>query len=252
MQRFDLPGGYHLLIGRDVQVRAQLRGLLTDALLWAILVVGLMATIGALVVRNLFRRTLANISATTSAIASGDLAKRVRLTGRGDEFDQVAEVINDMLDRITRLMDGVRQVSNAIAHDLRTPITRARTRLEDAAMHAESADDLRAAIERATVDLDGIVGVFQALLRISEIEAGTRRSAFARVDIAPMLVEVEELYGVLAEERASPCRPDRGGSARLRRQGADPSGDRQSGGQRGQILARRAALCGSPHRPAAR
>jgi hypothetical protein len=201
VQRFDLPGGFHLLIGRDVQVRAQLRGLLTDALLWAILVVGLMATIGALVVRNLFRRTLANISATTSAIASGDLAKRVRLTGRGDEFDQVAEVINDMLERITRLMDGVRQVSNAIAHDLRTPITRARTRLEDAAIHAQTPDDLRAAIERATVDLDGIVGVFQALLRISEIEAGTRRSAFARVDIAPMLIEIEELYGLLAEEQ---------------------------------------------------
>ncbi len=201
VQRFDLPGGFHLLIGRDVQVRAQLRGLLTDALLWAILVVGLMATIGALVVRNLFRRTLANISATTSAIASGDLAKRVRLTGRGDEFDQVAEVINDMLERITRLMGGVRQVSNAIAHDLRTPITRARTRLEDAAIHAQTPDDLRAAIERATLDLDGIVGVFQALLRISEIEAGTRRSAFARVDIAPMLGEVEELYGVLAEEQ---------------------------------------------------
>ena len=77
-------------------------------------------------------------------------------------------------------MDGVRQVSNAIAHDLRTPITRARTRLEDAALHAHTEDDLRAAIERATADLDGIVGVFQALLRISEIEAGSRRSAFAR------------------------------------------------------------------------
>ncbi len=200
VQRYDLPGGFHLLIGRDVQVRAQLRGLLTDALLWAVLVVVLMASIGALVVRNLFRRTLANISATTSAIAAGDLAKRVRLTGRGDEFDQVAEVINDMLDRITRLMDGVRQVSNSIAHDLRTPITRARTRLEDAAIHAETADDLRAAIERATMDLDGIVGVFQALLRISEIEAGSRRSSFARIDLSPMLAEVVELYGALAEE----------------------------------------------------
>jgi signal transduction histidine kinase len=163
-------------------------------------VVVLMATIGALVVRNLFRRTLANISATTSAIAAGDLAKRVRLTGRGDEFDQVAEVINDMLDRITRLMDGVRQVSNSIAHDLRTPITRARTRLEDAAIHAETPDDLRAAIERATVDLDGIVGVFQALLRISEIEAGSRRSSFARIELSPMLAEVVELYGAVAEE----------------------------------------------------
>ena len=74
-----------------------------------------------------------------------------------------------MLDRIVRLMDGVRGVSNAIAHDLRTPITRARTRLEDAALHAKTPDDLHAAIDRAIIDLDGIVAVFQALLRIAEI-----------------------------------------------------------------------------------
>jgi signal transduction histidine kinase len=84
---------------------------------------------------------------------------------------------------------------------LRTPITRARTRLEDAALHAETADDLRAAIERATIDLDGIVGVFQALLRIAEIEAGSRRSSFARVDLAPLLTEVADLYDAVAEER---------------------------------------------------
>lgn len=201
VQRFDLPGGFRLLIGRDVQVRAQLRALLTDALLWAVVVVLLMATIGALVVRNLFRRTLANVSATATAIAGGDFAQRVRLTGRGDEFDQVAEVINDMLDRIGRLMDGVRQVSNAIAHDLRTPITRARTRLEDAALHAATADDLRAAIERATQDLDGIVAVFQALLRIAEIEAGSRRSSFARLDLVPLLAEVADIYSAVAEDR---------------------------------------------------
>jgi signal transduction histidine kinase len=201
VQRYELPGGYHLLIGRDVQVRAQLRKMLTDALLWAAVVVFLMASVGALVIRNLFRRTLANISATASAIAGGDFAQRVKLTGHGDEFDQVAEVINDMLDRIGRLMDGVRQVSNAIAHDLRTPITRARTRLEDAALHAENPDDLRAAIERATSDLDGIVNIFQALLRIAEIEAGSRRSLFTRLDLIPLLTEVADLYGAVAEDR---------------------------------------------------
>ena len=200
VQRYDLPGGFHLLIGRDVQVRAHLRKMLTDALLWAAIVVVLMATIGALVVRNLFRRTLANISATAGAIAGGDFAQRVRLTGRGDEFDQVADVINDMLDRIGRLMEGVRGVSNAIAHDLRTPITRARTRLEDAALHAKTPDDLRAAIERAIMDLDSIVAVFQALLRIAEIEAGSRRSSFAHFDLAPLLLEVADLYEPVAEE----------------------------------------------------
>jgi signal transduction histidine kinase len=106
-----------------------------------------------------------------------------------------------MLDRIGRLMEGVRQVSNAIAHDLRTPIARARTRLEDASLHAETPADLHAAIERATADLDGIVAVFQALLRIAEIEAGSRRAAFARVDLTPPLAGVAELYEAVAEAR---------------------------------------------------
>jgi signal transduction histidine kinase len=201
VQKYELPGGFRLLIGRDVHLRAQLRLLLTDALLWALLVVVVMASIGALVVRSLFRRTLANVSATAAAIAAGDFSQRVRLSGRGDEFDQLAETINDMLDRLGRLMEGVREVSNAIAHDLRTPITRARARLEDAAVHAESVVELRAAIERATADLDGIVAVFQALLRIAEIEAGSRRSAFVRFDLAPLLANVAELYGAVAEER---------------------------------------------------
>jgi signal transduction histidine kinase len=198
VQRYDLPNGFHLLIGRDAKVRVQLRTLLTDALLWALGIVVAMATAGAFVVRSLFRRTLANVSDTATAIAAGDFAQRVKLSGR---VDQLAETINDMLDRIGRLMDGVRQVSNAIAHDLRTPITRARTRLEDAALHSESAEDLRAAIERATTDLDGIVAVFQALLRIAEIEAGSRRSAFARLDVVPLLADVAELYGAVAEEK---------------------------------------------------
>ena len=201
VQAYALPGGLHLLIGRDVQVRAQLRSLLTHALLWALLVVLAMASIGAVIVRTLFRRRLASISTTAEAIAAGDFARRVQLSGRGDEFDQLAQTINDMLDRIGRLMAGVRDVSNAIAHDLRTPITRARARLEDAALHARTADELRAAIERATADLDGIVAVFQALLRIAEIEAGSRRSAFARLDLAPLLADVAELYGAVAEEK---------------------------------------------------
>jgi signal transduction histidine kinase len=201
VQSFNLPNGYRLLIGRDAQVRAQLRTLLTGALLWALVVVVAMATIGALVVRSLFRHALANVSATAAAIAGGDFSQRVKLSGRGDEFDQLAETINDMLDRMARLMEGVREVSNAIAHDLRTPITRARARLEDASVHAATADQLRMAIERATADLDGIVAVFQALLRIAEIEAGSRRAAFSTLDVVPLLADVAELYGAVAEEK---------------------------------------------------
>ena len=202
VHRYDLPGDYHLLVGRDMQTRAQLRRLLTDALLWAFVVVIGMATFGAFVIRGLFRRALANVSATASAIAAGDLTRRVRRSGRGDEFDQLADTINDMLDRIARLMDGVRQVSNAIAHDLRTPITRARGRLEEAAARARTPEEMHAAIERAIADLDGIIAIFKGLLRIAEIEAGSRRSAFAPVELAQLLRGVAELYDVVAEEKA--------------------------------------------------
>ena len=208
VQHFVLPGGFHLLVGRDVEVHAQMARLLTDALLWAAGVAMLLGTIGALAVRSLFRITLADVSATASAISAGDLTRRVQVSGRGDEFDRLAETINDMLDRIGRLMDGVRQVSNAIAHDLRTPIARARARLEDAASHAASEADLRAAIERAEVDLDGVVGIFNALLRIAEIEAGARRSAFDDVDLAPLLLDLVDLYGAAAEERGQVLRAE--------------------------------------------
>jgi signal transduction histidine kinase len=200
VRRFDLPGGVHLLVGRDVRTRLALRNLLTDALFWAVLVLFLLAGAGALLMNRLFRSMLANVSATSAAIAAGDLSRRVQHSGRGDEFDNLAETINDMLDRIARLMDGVRQVSNAIAHDLRTPIARARARLEYASEHAQTEADLHAAVDRALADLDGVVQIFQALLRIAEIEAGARRSAFADVDLSPVLADLAELYGALAED----------------------------------------------------
>ncbi len=208
VHQFELAGGYHLMIGRDVQARAEMRHLLTDALLWAAAIAVALGSVGAWAVRGLFGMTLAEVSAIAGAIGAGDLTRRVRVTGRGDEFDRLAEIINDMLDRIAQLMDGVRQVSNAIAHDLRTPIARARARLEDAANHASGEADLRAALERAQADLDGITALFQGLLRIAEIEAGARRSAFAAFDAAPMLLDLADFYGAVAEEREVVLKPD--------------------------------------------
>ena len=200
VRRYDMPGGVRLLVGRDVRGRVELRRLLTSTLLSSVLLVVVLSAAGAFVIRNLFRRMVAEVSATADAIAGGDLSPRVRRSGRGDEFDRMAESINNMLERIARLMDGVRHVSNAIAHDLRTPITRARARLEDAAAHAETDAELRAAVERAVADLDGVTSVFQALMRIAEIEVGARRSAFAEVDLGPLLADLADLYAALAEE----------------------------------------------------
>jgi signal transduction histidine kinase len=201
VRRFDLPGGFRLLVGRDVRGPQQLQKLLPGTLIWCALLVTVLGAAGGLVMRNLFRRMVADVSATAEAISRGELGHRVRRSGRGDEFDRMAEAINTMLDRIARLMDGVREVSNSIAHDLRTPITRARARLEDAASHAQGETELRAAVERAVADLDGVTAVFQALMRIAEIEAGSRRSAFAEIDLGPLLADLAELYGALAEER---------------------------------------------------
>ena len=198
---FALPGGFRLLVGRDVRARLVLKRLLTDTMLWTLVMVAVLGASGGFVLRGLFRRMVRDIARTTAAIAAGDLTRRVPRSGSGDEFDRVAQTINAMLDRIARLMDGVKQVSNAIAHDLRTPITRARTRLEDAATHACGTEELRAAAWRAVSDLDDITGVFEALLRISEIEAGSRRSAFAEIELGALLTDIVELYGALAEER---------------------------------------------------
>ncbi len=198
---YNLQGGAHLLVGRDIKSRAQLKHLLPGTLLYATVVVLALALVGSLVVRGLFRRMVADVSSTAAAIARGELDRRVPHAGRGDEFDAMADAINNMLDRIGRLMDGVRQVSNAIAHDLRTPITRARARLEDAASHAGTEAELRAAVERAVADLDAVTSVFQALLRIAEIEAGSRRSAFAELDLGPLLADLAELYAALAEDK---------------------------------------------------
>ncbi len=198
---FELPGGFHILIGRDVEVRSRLRVMMADAMFWAAVIALVLGTIGAWAVRGLFRSMIADVSATAVAVSAGDFTRRVQVGGHEDEFDLLAETINDMLDRIGTLMDGVRQVSNAIAHDLRTPITRARTRLEDAAIHARTEPELRVAVDRAMMDLDGVVGVFQALLRIAEIEAGARRSAFTAFDLAPVLIDLAELYDAVAEEK---------------------------------------------------
>ncbi len=200
MRAFQLPGGDRLLIGRDIRGRDMLRRLLGQTLVYALLLVFVLSMVGVVVVRNLFHRMVSNVADTTSRIAAGELGERVKLIGNGDEFDQVAETINDMLDRIARLMDGVRQVSNSIAHDLRTPITRARGLLEDALASERRPDELRAAIENAVDNLDDITKVFEALLRISEIEAGSRRSAFALFDLAPLLSNLAEFYAALAEE----------------------------------------------------
>ncbi|MDJ0387599.1 HAMP domain-containing sensor histidine kinase [Roseomonas sp. E05] len=198
----DLSDGSKLAVGREVGEKQRLRALLTDGLYWAAGAALAFALIGAWLMRRALERRLAPASATAALIAGGDLSPRVPLSLHDDEFDRLGASMNTMLDRIAQLMDGVRGVSDAIAHDLRTPIARARNGLEEALLSgSDDPAELRGAIDRGIADLDNITRVFQAVLRIAEMEAGARRAAFAPFDLAQVLADAAELYGASAEAR---------------------------------------------------
>ncbi|MDN3564308.1 ATP-binding protein [Paeniroseomonas aquatica] len=200
LHRLELPG-LRLLVGRDESEREQLRRLLTEGVFWASGAVVLFALMGAWLLRHALQARMRPVFATTAAIAGGNLGSRVALSGRGDEFDRLAQTLNTMLERIGTLMEGVRGVSDAIAHDLRTPIARARAKLEDALSEAPDEPALRATVEQGIADLDAISRIFQALLRIAEAEAGARRAAFAPLDLSLVLADAAEIYEVAAEAR---------------------------------------------------
>lgn len=198
----DLGAGVSLLIGRDVAGRLALRTLVADAVMYGSLLAVVLAALGGVLVQRVLQRRIDQVAVTATAIGQGDLTRRVPLTGSDDEFDGLARSFNSMLDRIGGLMDGVRQVSNAIAHDLRTPIARTRAGLEDSLQGATDAAGLRAALERGIAELDGVIAVFQAILRIAEIEAGARRSAFAPFDLSALLEDAADLYGAVGEAKS--------------------------------------------------
>ncbi|MBM3629720.1 MAG: HAMP domain-containing protein, partial [Alphaproteobacteria bacterium] len=178
-----------------------MRKVFADTLAWSIAMTVALSILVGFLARHLLARRLARISGVADRVVLGDLSTRVALTGAGDEFDRLSGDINVMLDRISELMDGVRQVSNAIAHDLRTPLARLRGRLEAALRASDSPERFRATAEAALQELDQVVRIFEALLRIAEIEAGHRRAAFAPLDLAVLAADVAELYQPLAEQR---------------------------------------------------
>jgi signal transduction histidine kinase len=200
VHRRDLPG-LRLLVGRDESERVQLRLLLTEGVVWSLGAVFVFAGVGAAVMRRALQRRMRPAVLTAQMIAAGDLSRRVPLSGQDDEFDRLGQTMNAMLDRIAALMAGVRSVSDSIAHDLRTPIARARGKLEESLATASTEEELRAAVEEGIQDLDNISRIFQALLRIAEAEAGARRAAFAPLDLPEVLADAAEFYEAMAEAR---------------------------------------------------
>jgi signal transduction histidine kinase len=200
---FALPGDFQLLVAQDMHDRYLTQRMFTTTLPWTvglILLLGLLG--GALMSRNMLRR-LDAINRAAGEIMAGDLTRRVPVTGAADEFDMLAENLNRMLDRIERLMRGLREVTDSVAHDLRTPLNRLRNRLEEAAARlAAGSGDMTGEIERAIAETDKLIGTFNALLLIAETDAGTARGTMKPLDLASVAADVAELYEPLAEERA--------------------------------------------------
>jgi len=143
---------------------------------------------------------LDRVTQAAEAVAAGDLAWRMPLSGTGDEFDRLAATLNRMLDRIIRLLTNLRQVSTDVAHDLRTPMSRLRQDLEVVQRQGTTAGEYRRAISQALSDIDGILDIFAALLRIAQVESGSRRSGFRTVDLSAVALEVADAFRAVAED----------------------------------------------------
>jgi signal transduction histidine kinase len=197
----QLPGNFHLLVGRDVQTRIALRGLILQSLIWAGLVAVLLAIGGGLLVRRAVLRRVDAINRTARAIVQGDLSQRVPSRDSSDEFDQLTQIINNMLGQIQVSIEGIRNTSNAIAHDLRTPLSELRSRLEGLLRSAAPTEEVADELQNAIADIDRLIGIFNALLRLAELDSGVRRAGFRRVELADLIAEVADVYEPIAEEK---------------------------------------------------
>ncbi|KQU23798.1 ATPase [Methylobacterium sp. Leaf94] len=201
MQIFVLPGGFRLLVGRDVAERDRLRAVIGRTFGSSVGLVVVLGVIGAWFIASRVLKRVDAMTETTRRIMAGDLDGRLAVAGTGDELDRLARNLNAMLERIGELMRGLRDVSDNIAHDLKTPLTRLRNRAEEALRTAETPDALRAAIEGVIEESDGLIRIFNALLMIARLEGVNAREDFQTFDVAAVVQAVAELYEPLASEQ---------------------------------------------------
>lgn len=199
---FVLRGGLHLLVGRDVRDLETTRERILGALGWGLAITAALALAAGLAMGTRVMRRIDAVNQTSREIMGGDLSRRVPTDGNGDDFDELASNLNHMLERIEHLMETVRQVSDNIAHDLRTPLTRLRTRLELARSATGLSEETSEAIDRAVEDAEELLATFNALLRIARIESGNRRGGFTNVDLSQLAKDLAELYEPLAADEA--------------------------------------------------
>jgi hypothetical protein len=215
VQVVQLPGGFRLLVGRDLEERERLFGIIANAGQWSLALVIVLGLAGGFFVS---RRVLNRVEAMTDkaqTIMAGDLAGRLPVAGTGDELDRLAEHLNAMLERIEALMRGLKEVSDNIAHDLKTPLTRLRNRCEQA-LRGSAGVDYRAALEATIAESDELIRTFNALLMIARAESGQARDNMTEFDAAEIARDVGELYEPVAEEKGIALKVDAPAAAPVR------------------------------------
>ncbi|HKF10968.1 MAG TPA: ATP-binding protein [Xanthobacteraceae bacterium] len=198
---FQLPAGFRLLVGRDLEERERLHDIVLAAGRWSLAIVIVLGVAGGFFVTRRVLKRVDAMTETTRKIMDGDLAGRLPIAGTGDELDRLASNLNAMLERIEALMRGLKEVSDNIAHDLKTPLTRLRNRCEEALRVAEDESQYRAALESTIEESEALIRTFNALLMIARAESGQARDGMAEIDAAEIARGVGELYEPLADDK---------------------------------------------------
>ena len=194
-----LPGGYNLLVGRNQSLFASLAPRFWYGLAAAVAVLSIAGALGGLMIRRAVLVRVDGIRQTVLAIVQGDWGHRLPTRTTSDELDTLSRTINGMLDQIEQLLHGVRDVSNSIAHDLRTPLAELRSRLEELSLTRPGPEETFAEIDGAVADVDRVIRIFNALLRLAEIDTGMRRSGFVPVSAADIARQAVDFYLPAAE-----------------------------------------------------
>lgn len=203
-----LPGGFRLLVGRDIEDRDTLRQMVVRPAQGALAMILVMGLVGGYFVTRRVLKRIDAMTATSATIMAGDLSGRLAVDGTDDEFDRLAHSLNAMLDRIEALMSGLKEVSDNIAHDLKTPLTRLRIRAEEALRTASDEQDWRSALESTIEESDSLIRTFDALLMIARAQAGQARANMVDLDLSAIVENVTELYEPLADEQGLDLRVD--------------------------------------------
>ena len=197
----QLPGGFRLLVGRDLEERERLFDIIATAGRWSVAIVIILGVAGGVFVSKRVLNRVDAMTLTAQTIMAGDLSERLPIAGSGDELDRLASNLNAMLERIEALMRGLKEVSDNVAHDLRTPLTRLRNRAEEALRTSKDEPGYRSALEATIEESDGLIGTFNALLMIARAESGEARENMSEFDAAEVAQDVSELYEPLADTK---------------------------------------------------